>query len=144
MFFTSNTRKNSEDAHAYPLVFPHMFAVHKSRPLFNGPLKYGKSHPRPKHFLIKFEYTPNGTKSFMPILALIHLYPISIVGQKVAYGNEISWFKVVGSASCTNTINYLASKHSKKQLVNLQGSKLHLKIGGFHGFQFVLHSLVGL
>jgi hypothetical protein len=54
----------------------------------------------------------------MPILASIHSYPTSIVGQGIAYGDEISWSKVVGSASYTNTINYLASKHSKKQLVN--------------------------
>ncbi len=131
MFFTSNTRKNSEDAHAFPLVFPHMFVVHKSKPLFSGALKYGKSHPRPKHFLIRFEYIPNGTKSFMPILTSIHPYPTSIMGQRVAYGDEIYWFRVVGNAHCINTINYLASKYSKKQLVNLQGSKLHLKASWF-------------
>ncbi len=72
-----------------------------------------------------------GTRSFMPILASIHPYPTSIVGRGVAYGDEISWSRAVGSASYTDTINYLASKHSKKQLVNLQGSKLHLKAGWF-------------
>ncbi len=60
MSFTPNIEENSEDAHASPLVFPHMFVVHKLGPLFNGPLKYGKSPPRPKHFLIRFEYTPSG------------------------------------------------------------------------------------
>ncbi len=95
-----------------------MFVVHKSGPLFSILPKYGKRHPRPKHFLVIFEYTPSGTRSFMPILASIHSYPTSIVGQGIAYGDEISWSKVVGSASYTNTINYLASKHSKKQLVN--------------------------
>jgi hypothetical protein len=54
----------------------------------------------------------------MPILASIHPYPTSIVGQGVAYGNEISQSRVVGSASYINIINYLASKHSKKQLVH--------------------------
>ncbi len=95
-----------------------MFVVHKSGPLFSRPPKYGKSHPRPKHFLIIFEYTPSGTKSFMPILVSIHSYPTSIVGQGIAYGDEISWSKVVGSASYINIINHLALKHSKKQLVD--------------------------
>ncbi len=53
------------------------------------------------------------------------------MGRGVAYGDEISWSRAVGSASYTDIINYLASKHSKKQLVNLQGSKLHLKAGWF-------------
>jgi hypothetical protein len=50
----------------------------------------------------------------MPILASIHPYPISIVGQGVTYGDEISWSRIVRSASYTNIVNYLASKHSKK------------------------------
>ncbi len=95
-----------------------MFVVHKSGPLFGGPPKYAKSHPRLKHFLLIFEYTPSGIRSFMPILTSIHPYPTSIVGQGVAYGNEISQSRVVGSASYINIINYLASKHSKKQLVH--------------------------
>jgi hypothetical protein len=54
----------------------------------------------------------------MPILVSIHSYPTSIVGQGIAYGDEISWSKVVGSASYINIINHLALKHSKKQLVD--------------------------
>jgi hypothetical protein len=72
-----------------------------------------------------------GIRSFMPVLASIHPYPTLIGGRGVAYGDEISWSRAVGSASYTDTINYLASKHSKKQLVNLQGSKLHLKVSWF-------------
>jgi hypothetical protein len=95
-----------------------MFVVHKLGPLFHGPPKYAKSHPRLKHFLIIFEYIPNDIRYFMPILTSIHPYPTSIVGQGVTYGDEIFQFKIFRSASYTNIVNYLASKHSKKQLVH--------------------------
>jgi hypothetical protein len=46
-----------------------------------------------------------GTRSFMPILASINPYPTSIVGKGLAYGDEISWSRAVGSAFYTDIIN---------------------------------------